>query len=112
MGDDREIVELYQSFPLVLRRLPTWSHYILSSRPDLEDLVGQRATRRRKLYNGSIECTYYQFHGPRPPRDGTVQSAEDASLQVDNASIESSPANEPEFELPPPNPPTNKPVER
>jgi 23S rRNA (guanine2445-N2)-methyltransferase / 23S rRNA (guanine2069-N7)-methyltransferase len=84
MGDDREIVELYRSFPLVLRRLPTWSHYILSSRTDLEELVGQRATRRRKLYNGPIECTYYQFHGPRPPRDGappTVIDPSDAELE-------------------------------
>src|SRR6478672_7204335 len=81
MGDDHEIVELYRSFPLVLRRLPTWSHYILSSRPDLEDLVGQRATRRRKLYNGSLECTYYQFHGPRPPRDMTERSADEVSRQ-------------------------------
>lgn len=70
MGDDVEIEQLYRTFPLVLRRLPTWSHYILSARPDLEELVGQPATRRRKLYNGPIECTYYQFHGPRPPRDG------------------------------------------
>jgi 23S rRNA (guanine2445-N2)-methyltransferase / 23S rRNA (guanine2069-N7)-methyltransferase len=68
MGADAEIEQLYQTFPLVLRRLPTWSHYILSARPDLEDLVGQRADRRRKLYNGPLECTYYQFHGPRPPR--------------------------------------------
>ena len=69
MGVDPEITQLYRTFPLVLRRLPTWSHYILSSRPDLEELVGQHADRRRKLYNGPIECTYYQFHGPRPPRD-------------------------------------------
>ncbi|MEX2316012.1 MAG: bifunctional 23S rRNA (guanine(2069)-N(7))-methyltransferase RlmK/23S rRNA (guanine(2445)-N(2))-methyltransferase RlmL [Pirellulales bacterium] len=69
MGDSAEIEQLYQSFPLVLRRLPTWSHYILSARRDLEALVGQQADRRRKLYNGPIECTYYQFHGPRPPRD-------------------------------------------
>ncbi len=68
MGAEAEIEQLYQTFPLVLRRLPTWSHYILSARPDLEDLVGQRADRRRKLYNGPLECTYYQFHGPRPPR--------------------------------------------
>ena len=71
LGDDAEIEQLYRTFPLVLRRLPTWSHYILSSRPDLEQLVGQSADRRRKLYNGPLECTYYQFHGPRPPkRDG------------------------------------------
>ncbi len=70
MGDDVEIAKLYQSFPLVLRRLPTWSHYILSARRDLEALVGQEADRRRKLYNGPLECTYYQFYGPRPPREG------------------------------------------
>jgi 23S rRNA (guanine2445-N2)-methyltransferase / 23S rRNA (guanine2069-N7)-methyltransferase len=69
MGADAEIEQLYRQFPLVLRRLPTWSHYILSSRADLEELVGQQADRRRKLYNGPLECTYYQFHGP-PPRDG------------------------------------------
>ncbi|MEX2092427.1 MAG: bifunctional 23S rRNA (guanine(2069)-N(7))-methyltransferase RlmK/23S rRNA (guanine(2445)-N(2))-methyltransferase RlmL [Pirellulales bacterium] len=66
MGNDAEIEALYRSFPIVLRRLPTWSHYILSARRDLEALVGQPADRRRKLYNGPIECTYYQFHGPRP----------------------------------------------
>jgi 23S rRNA (guanine2445-N2)-methyltransferase / 23S rRNA (guanine2069-N7)-methyltransferase len=98
MGDDREIVELYQSFPLVLRRLPTWSHYILSARPDLEDLVGQRATRRRKLYNGSIECTYYQFHGPRPPRDGKALSSDDTRRQPEEDSFEPSSADEQESE--------------
>jgi 23S rRNA (guanine2445-N2)-methyltransferase / 23S rRNA (guanine2069-N7)-methyltransferase len=66
MGAEAEIEALYRTFPLVLRRLPTWSFYILSARPDLERLVGQQADRRRKLYNGPIECTYYQFHGPRP----------------------------------------------
>jgi 23S rRNA (guanine2445-N2)-methyltransferase / 23S rRNA (guanine2069-N7)-methyltransferase len=75
MGVDAEIEQLYKTFPLVLRRLPTWSHYILSSRLDLEALVGQHADRRRKLYNGPIECTYYQFHGPRPPRYGETTSA-------------------------------------
>jgi 23S rRNA (guanine2069-N7)-methyltransferase / 23S rRNA (guanine2445-N2)-methyltransferase len=66
MGNDAEIAALYRSFPLVLRRLPTWSFYILSARRDLEELVGQPADRRRKLFNGPLECMYYQFHGPRP----------------------------------------------
>ena len=68
MGEDVEIETLYRSLPEVLRRLKTWSHYILSARADLEQLVGQAADRRRKLFNGQIACTYYQFHGPRPPR--------------------------------------------
>lgn len=69
MGRDEEIEALYRTFPVVLRRLKTWSHFILSARPDLEQLVGQQADRRRKLYNGRIPCTLYQFFGPRPPRD-------------------------------------------
>ena len=66
IGDARAVGELYRSFPDVLRRFSTWSHYILTSRADLESIVGQKADRRRKLYNGRIECTYFQFHGPRP----------------------------------------------
>ncbi|HEX3599764.1 MAG TPA: class I SAM-dependent RNA methyltransferase, partial [Lacipirellulaceae bacterium] len=81
LGDDAEIEQLYRTFPLVLRRLPTWSHYILSSRPDLEALVGQTADRRRKLYNGPIECTYYQFHGPRPPRDYQPTTRDDREMK-------------------------------
>jgi 23S rRNA (guanine2445-N2)-methyltransferase / 23S rRNA (guanine2069-N7)-methyltransferase len=68
MGTDEEVEELYRSMPEVLRRLKTWSHFILSARPDLERLVGQEADKRRKLYNGRIACTLYQFFGPRPPR--------------------------------------------
>ncbi|MEM9186358.1 MAG: class I SAM-dependent methyltransferase [Planctomycetota bacterium] len=66
IGDPREVERLYQSFPDVLRRLPTWSHYVLTAWPDFEPIVGQRAARRRKLYNGRIACTLYQYHGPRP----------------------------------------------
>ncbi len=65
VGDPREVEELYKSFPHVLRRVPTWSHFILTAYPDFERLVGQRADRRRKLYNGRIECQYFQFHGPK-----------------------------------------------
>ncbi len=64
--DDESLERLYRSFPDVLKRLPTWSHHILTARTDLERLVGQEATRRRKLFNAQIECTYFQFLGPRP----------------------------------------------
>jgi len=68
MGDREQVRDLYRSMPNVLRRLKTWSHYILTARAGFETLVGRPADRRRKLFNGRIECTYYQFHGPRPPR--------------------------------------------
>ncbi len=48
--------------------VPTWSMYVLTAFADFERAVRRRPDRKRKLYNGRIECTYYQFYGPRPPR--------------------------------------------
>jgi 23S rRNA (guanine2445-N2)-methyltransferase / 23S rRNA (guanine2069-N7)-methyltransferase len=77
MGEAGQVRELYESIPLVLRRLPTWSHYLLSASPELERLAGRKADRRRKLYNGRIQCTLYQFYGPKPP--GTRRESEDSA---------------------------------
>ena len=66
LGVEEEAADIVRQMPDILRRLPTWSHFILSAAPNFEELVGQRATRRRKLYNGRIQCTYFQFYGPRP----------------------------------------------
>lgn len=82
LGDHREHEELYCSIPEVLRALPTWSHFILTSYPDFEQLIQRPADRRRKLYNGRIECTYYQFHGPRPTAPQSTSSDADEVLQT------------------------------
>jgi 23S rRNA (guanine2445-N2)-methyltransferase / 23S rRNA (guanine2069-N7)-methyltransferase len=68
MGQRPEVEALYRAMPDVFRRLKTWSFYVLTAYPSFERLVGQPASRRRKLYNGPIECTYYQFYGPKPGR--------------------------------------------
>ena len=76
LGEREEVADLYRLIPDVLRRLPTWSHYIITSHPDFEKIIGQKADRRRKLYNGRIACTYFQFQGPRPPKvEDTTASA-------------------------------------
>ncbi|MCE9546164.1 MAG: bifunctional 23S rRNA (guanine(2069)-N(7))-methyltransferase RlmK/23S rRNA (guanine(2445)-N(2))-methyltransferase RlmL, partial [Planctomycetia bacterium] len=76
LGEQEEAAAVSRLMPQVLRRLPTWSHFILTATPDFESLVGQQATKRRKLYNARIECTYYQFYGPRAPRPGRSREAE------------------------------------
>jgi 23S rRNA (guanine2445-N2)-methyltransferase / 23S rRNA (guanine2069-N7)-methyltransferase len=79
--EERTIERLYRSLPGVFRRLPTWTFHILSGRLDLERLFGQVASRRRKLYNSRIECTYFTFLGPRPERPergGTGETRERA----------------------------------
>ena len=82
LGEEREVEELYRTLPQVLRRLPTWSHYVMSARNDLEQLVGQKADRRRKLYNAQIACTYFQFYGPRPPKGYVEQKTESTTPAV------------------------------
>jgi len=66
IGRDYDLELLYQTIPNVLRKLPTWSHYFLTAFPGFERTLGRTADRRRKLYNGRIECTYFQYHGPKP----------------------------------------------
>lgn len=67
-GDEEEVRALYRAMPGIFRKLPTWSFFVLTARRDFEKVAGQEADRRRKLYNGDVECTYFQFLGPRPGR--------------------------------------------
>lgn len=68
IGDPDQLRALYESIPAVLSNLPTWSHYIFTAWNDFESIIGQKATRRRKLYNGRLECTCFQFLGPKPSK--------------------------------------------
>jgi 23S rRNA (guanine2445-N2)-methyltransferase / 23S rRNA (guanine2069-N7)-methyltransferase len=68
MGDHWAAVDLHRDLPRVFAGMPTWSLYVLTGVEKAETLFGRKADRRRKLYNGRLACTYYQFHGPRPPR--------------------------------------------
>ncbi len=63
---ERDHDDVFADLPEVLRNLPTWSHYFLTSHSGFERVLGRDADRRRKLYNGQHKCTYYQFHGPKP----------------------------------------------
>ncbi len=68
MEDTRSVERLYREMGPVFKRLDTWSFYVLTAHRDFERLLGRRADKKRKLYNGRIECNYYQFFGPRPAR--------------------------------------------
>ncbi len=68
LEDEDAVRDLYLSIPGVMQHLPSWSLFLITSFPQFEGLMQKPAERRRKLYNGRIECTYYQYLGPRPPR--------------------------------------------
>ncbi|AST56959.1 RNA methyltransferase [Thermoanaerobacterium thermosaccharolyticum] len=68
MGETKEVEKLYREMGRIFTSLNTWSYYIITSHENFEKLFGKKATKRRKLYNGMIKTTYYQYFGPRPPR--------------------------------------------
>ncbi len=68
MGELKEVEELYRQMGGVFKSFDTWSFYVLTSHPRFEALLGRRADKKRKLYNGRIMCNYYQFFGPPPPK--------------------------------------------
>lgn len=63
---DRDSVRiLYRQMGQVYSKLPSWSKYILTSDLEFEDFYGQKATKRRKLYNGALRTDYFQYWGKR-----------------------------------------------
>ena len=58
---------LYKSMGAAFAQMPTWGKFILCGYPNFEQYYGEQAKRRRKLYNGRIQCQFYQYPGQRPP---------------------------------------------
>ena len=69
IGDIRAVESLYRDLGKVYKRLDSWSFYVITSNPSFEKLFGKTADKRRKLYNGQLLCQYYQFYGPKPPKN-------------------------------------------
>lgn len=80
IGELKEIEKLYKSLGPVFSELDSWSYFIITSHTDFQKLLGKRATKNRKLYNGRILCYYYEYFGPLPKRrDFEKENPEDIS---------------------------------
>ncbi len=69
LGELKTVEELYRTLGKLMATNPTWSSYVITSMEYFEKLFGKRADAKRKLFNGRIKTDYYQFYGPRPPKD-------------------------------------------
>lgn len=68
LGELEDVKKLYQDLGHIFKTLPTWSLHVITSIKKPEDLIERPWDKSRKLYNGRIECHYFQFFGPKPPR--------------------------------------------
>lgn len=69
--DERPMIEkLYREYGRVRKNNLDWCFYTITPVSDFERLFGQRADKKRKLYNGRIECCFYAHLGkPQKTQD-------------------------------------------
>ena len=61
MMEQKSAQRLYQAFGRHLKFADGWKKYIITSEPDFEHYFGKRCDKKRKLYNGMIQCNYYMY---------------------------------------------------
>ncbi|WP_373896138.1 class I SAM-dependent RNA methyltransferase [Virgibacillus sp. CBA3643] len=63
IGDAEDVATIYKELGSVMKDHPSWSVYILTAFENFEKQYGQKATKKRKLFNGFIRADYYQYFG-------------------------------------------------
>ena len=63
--DHAGAADLYREMRRIFSAIPGWSVNVFSGVREFEKIYGRRADRRRKLVNGGIQCTLYQYYGVR-----------------------------------------------
>ena len=67
MSDQASARSLYRDLGILWKRHPGWSLCAISSDPGFERAFGKKASKRRRLYNGRLECTFYTYFGTSTP---------------------------------------------
>ena len=68
LEEKETLPRIYKEFGDAFRKLDSWSAYMITSYDDAERYFGRKADKNRKIYNGMIRTYFYQFSGPKPPR--------------------------------------------
>lgn len=63
IGEAKAVESMYRKVGELIQSNPTLNVYLMTSNKEFEEIVGKRATKRRKLFNGHIETTFYQYWG-------------------------------------------------
>lgn len=68
LEEKESLPALYREFGESFKKLDSWSAYMITSYEDAERYFGRKADRNRKIYNGMLKTYFYQFLGPKPPK--------------------------------------------
>jgi len=65
IGEAKAVEDMYRKVGELMKSNPALSVYLMTSNKEFEHIVGKKATKRRKLFNGYIETTFFQYWGKR-----------------------------------------------
>ncbi len=70
IAEKEELPDIYKTLGERFRQLDSWSAYIITPYEKVEQDMGRKADKNRKIYNGMMKTWFYSFMGPKPPRLG------------------------------------------
>ncbi|MCR5665872.1 MAG: class I SAM-dependent RNA methyltransferase [Eubacterium sp.] len=68
LEEKENLAPIYGAVGDAMKRLNTWSFYLITSYEDAERDIGKKAGKNRKIYNGMLKTYFYQYPGPKPPK--------------------------------------------
>lgn len=63
IGEAKAVEAMYSKIGTLMNDYPSLNVYLMTSNKEFEEIVGKKATKRRKLFNGYIDTTFFQYWG-------------------------------------------------
>ncbi len=73
LEEKNELPALYKEMGKVFGALDAWSYFLITAYEDAQKYIGKQADKNRKIYNGMMKTYFYQYMGPRPPKQGSTK---------------------------------------
>lgn len=74
LQEKQEMPALYRTIGERFRALDSWSLYMITAYENAEQDIGRKADKNRKIYNGMMKTYFYQFLGPKPPKQDKTRN--------------------------------------
>lgn len=73
LEEKKDLPALYATVGERYKNLDAWSLYLITAYDKVEQDIGRKADKNRKIYNGMMKTYFYQFAGPKPPKKKTPE---------------------------------------
>ncbi|MBQ9764739.1 MAG: class I SAM-dependent RNA methyltransferase [Lachnospiraceae bacterium] len=73
ISEKNELPKIYRTLGERFANLDSWSAYVITPYENVEQDMGRKADKNRKIYNGMMKTYFYSFMGPKPQKNGRKQ---------------------------------------